>query len=127
MTTKPKTIPQLLKSLQSKSADLGSIALALGAKKSRRALAPLYDLAVNGEVDVKERAKVIRAISEIVDGREAFDRAALNVFASLSLDESPLIRGFTAGVFRKIGGEKGRSLLNPLRSDPDSWVRQKAG
>ena len=127
MTAKAQTIPEMLKSLSSKPKDVGSIALKLGAKKNRRALSALYEIAADDKVDVKERAKVIRAISEIIDGREGFDLGAQKVFSSLSKDKSPLIRGFTAGIFQKIGGEMGRSLLKPLTSDSDPWVRQKAG
>lgn len=127
MTAKAQTIPEMLKSLSAKPKDVGSIALALGVKKSRRALPALYEIAVDKGVDAKERAKIIRAISEIIDSREGFDRAALNVFSSLASDKSPLIRGFATGIFRKIGGETSRSLLQPLSTDPDPWVRQKAG
>ena len=105
---------------------LQKIVLLLGVMGERQALSCFYKLVLDDSRELEVRARVVRAISEIVDGRDVFDEAATDVFNDLVSSPKNLIRGFSAKIFVSLGGAWAGSMLNKLALDPDAWVRQKA-
>lgn len=116
--------PLLIQALNSE-ATASKAALLLGVMGARKSLPKLYELA-QSDMKVEEQAKIIRAIAEIIDGREAFDEAAMNLFLELAQSKSNLIRGFSAKLFASMGGMTAQSTLKKMQNDEDPWVRQKA-
>ena len=105
---------------------LAKVILLLGVMRERQALKSYYKLVLCLDLSLELRARVIRAISEIVDSRDVFDESAIEIFESLAKSSENSIRGFSAKIFENLEGTWAMSKLNELSRDSDAWVRQKA-
>ncbi len=103
----------------------GRAALLLASKADRSALPALYQAALDLTAPADTRARVMRAIAELVDGRDAFDESAMATFAKLEQDADHLVRGYLARTYWRIGGLVGQERLQKMANDRHAWVREQ--
>jgi HEAT repeat protein len=116
----------LLEAPFSDDVDTGRIALLLGAMKARDAIPEvLYRLGSTG-ARASERASLVRALAEIIDGRDAFDDRVRDVLEILVADPDRTVRAFAALAFGALGDARSRPRVEALLRDADPFVRGNA-
>jgi HEAT repeat protein len=116
----------LLETPFSDDVDTGRIALLLGAMKARDAIPEvLYRLSATG-ARASERASLVRALAEIIDGRDAFDDRVRDVLEALVGDPDRTVRAFSALAFGALGDARSRPRVEALLRDADPFVRGNA-
>jgi len=106
--------------------DTSRLALLLGAMKARDALAEILHRLSSTTARASERAALVRALAEIVDGRDAFDDRVRDVLEILVGDADRTVRAFSALAFGALGDARSRPRVETLLHDPDPFVRGNA-
>jgi HEAT repeat protein len=103
---------------------IARLALVVGAMRSRPGLRPLLGRLQGA--DDGTRAAIARALSEILDGRDAFDDAVTDALEALATDRDRTVRAYAAQAFTRIGDERSVARVRALADDHDPFVRQRA-
>lgn len=103
---------------------IARLALVVGAMRSRQGLKPL--LARLDGADDATRAAIARALSELLDGRDAFDDAVTNALETLATDRDRTVRAYAAQAFARVGDGRSIARVRALAEDHDPFVRQRA-
>ncbi|MEM7495240.1 MAG: HEAT repeat domain-containing protein [Myxococcota bacterium] len=119
-----QAIPLLLQALQRTRS--GQIARALSAFGVREALSVLRGLVPRQRIPLPERAQMLLACAELVDGRDAFDEQTVRMLKRLERDSSHIIRGLVVHLWDCIGGVPAKEPLRHLRGDAHPWVARRA-
>lgn len=105
---------------------LGRALLLLGALRSRDALPYLLSSFHNEALAAADLPYVIRAIAEIVDGRDAFDDRVQNVLDAASTHSNRYARAFAAKAYGQIGDARCQTRLTALLDDAQPVVKEYA-
>lgn len=100
-------------------------ALFLGALSDRRAVGPLVHAASDAALDAKAHAAALRALGEVVDGRDAFDDSVTGALMAAARASDPVLRGYAVDAAARIGGFVHEDVLALLDGETDAFVRQR--
>ncbi|MEM7402578.1 MAG: hypothetical protein AAF310_00970 [Myxococcota bacterium] len=119
-----KAVPALLQAF--KTTRSGRVARVLAGLGARQALPLLRQFAADSNIDLSERAHIVLALAELLDGRDAFDEATGQTLDLLQRDASHVIRALVVYAWEQIGGTGAKQAIAKLCNDPHAWVRRRA-
>lgn len=125
----PAAVPHLIEAIgvvAATGSPVARAALLVGALRARAALPALYARIEARDLAPEQRPFVARALTELLDGQDAFDDRARAAVEALAADHERTTRAFAAQAFGALSDLRSKSRVQALAHDADPWVRDKA-